>query len=171
MIEAPTRAYFTVRNYRLRIGREANHRKSLCRSPFDWSLYVVDSYSVQVTNHILPAHQIRVHLQYLGYPIANDPVYSETKIWARSRPVILDALRSDCILRDQTWGRVVLTRHHQTNAPRQLYLPSYSGPTQQIQRHLRLAHRLRPRHNHSHVKLGRISAWDHQCRCLPRQLG
>ncbi|KAH9971776.1 pseudouridine synthase [Russula compacta] len=27
------------------------------------------------------SHQIRVHLQYLGYPIANDPVYSETKIW------------------------------------------------------------------------------------------
>lgn len=27
------------------------------------------------------SHQIRVHLQYLGCPIANDPVYSETKIW------------------------------------------------------------------------------------------
>ncbi|KAI0061898.1 pseudouridine synthase [Artomyces pyxidatus] len=27
------------------------------------------------------SHQIRVHLQYLGYPVANDPVYSETKIW------------------------------------------------------------------------------------------
>ncbi|KZT67634.1 pseudouridine synthase [Daedalea quercina L-15889] len=27
------------------------------------------------------SHQIRVHLQYLGYPIANDPIYSETKIW------------------------------------------------------------------------------------------
>ncbi|KAN0109866.1 pseudouridine synthase [Russula decolorans] len=27
------------------------------------------------------SHQIRVHLQYLGHPIANDPVYSETKIW------------------------------------------------------------------------------------------
>ncbi|KAL0955681.1 hypothetical protein HGRIS_001905 [Hohenbuehelia grisea] len=27
------------------------------------------------------SHQIRVHLQFLGYPIANDPVYSETKIW------------------------------------------------------------------------------------------
>ncbi|KAH8984155.1 pseudouridine synthase [Lactarius hatsudake] len=30
------------------------------------------------------SHQIRVHLQYLGYPIANDPVYSETKIWAHT---------------------------------------------------------------------------------------
>ncbi|KAI0264169.1 pseudouridine synthase [Gloeopeniophorella convolvens] len=30
------------------------------------------------------SHQIRVHLQYLGYPIANDPVYSETKIWGPS---------------------------------------------------------------------------------------
>ncbi|EMD41444.1 hypothetical protein CERSUDRAFT_110021 [Gelatoporia subvermispora B] len=30
------------------------------------------------------SHQIRVHLQYLGYPIANDPVYSETKIWGEN---------------------------------------------------------------------------------------
>ncbi|KIK97163.1 hypothetical protein PAXRUDRAFT_136871 [Paxillus rubicundulus Ve08.2h10] len=29
----------------------------------------------------LPSHQIRVHLQYLGHPIANDPVYSEERIW------------------------------------------------------------------------------------------
>ncbi|TCD64780.1 hypothetical protein EIP91_003640 [Steccherinum ochraceum] len=27
------------------------------------------------------SHQIRVHLQFLGHPIANDPVYSEKKIW------------------------------------------------------------------------------------------
>lgn len=26
-------------------------------------------------------HQIRVHLQYMGYPIANDPVYSNPDIW------------------------------------------------------------------------------------------
>lgn len=26
-------------------------------------------------------HQIRVHLQYLGYPIANDPIYSNIEIW------------------------------------------------------------------------------------------
>lgn len=29
------------------------------------------------------AHQIRVHLQYLGHSIANDPVYSEERIWVR----------------------------------------------------------------------------------------
>lgn len=29
-------------------------------------------------------HQIRVHLQYLGHPIANDPLYSNTKIWGES---------------------------------------------------------------------------------------
>ncbi|KAJ7033435.1 pseudouridine synthase [Mycena alexandri] len=28
-------------------------------------------------------HQIRVHLQFLGYPVANDPVYSETRIWGK----------------------------------------------------------------------------------------
>lgn len=27
------------------------------------------------------AHQIRVHLQYLGYPIANDPLYGLTSVW------------------------------------------------------------------------------------------
>lgn len=27
------------------------------------------------------SHQLRVHLQYLGHPIANDPVYSEERIW------------------------------------------------------------------------------------------
>lgn len=26
-------------------------------------------------------HQIRVHLQYLGYPIANDPIYSNPRVW------------------------------------------------------------------------------------------
>ncbi|KAF0278319.1 hypothetical protein FOG50_00802 [Hanseniaspora uvarum] len=26
-------------------------------------------------------HQIRLHLQYLGYPIANDPLYSSPKLW------------------------------------------------------------------------------------------
>ncbi|CCD22832.1 uncharacterized protein NDAI_0A06780 [Naumovozyma dairenensis CBS 421] len=26
-------------------------------------------------------HQIRVHLQYLGFPIANDPIYSNVRIW------------------------------------------------------------------------------------------
>ncbi|KZV68542.1 pseudouridine synthase [Peniophora sp. CONT] len=30
------------------------------------------------------SHQIRVHLQYLGHPIANDPVYSEEKIWGKN---------------------------------------------------------------------------------------
>lgn len=27
------------------------------------------------------AHQIRVHLQYLGYPIANDPLYGLKSVW------------------------------------------------------------------------------------------
>ncbi|KAH7921640.1 pseudouridine synthase [Leucogyrophana mollusca] len=30
------------------------------------------------------SHQIRVHLQYLGHPIPNDPVYSEVKIWGKN---------------------------------------------------------------------------------------
>ena len=26
-------------------------------------------------------HQIRIHLQYLGYPIVNDPLYNRTDVW------------------------------------------------------------------------------------------
>ncbi|KAI5831254.1 pseudouridine synthase [Schizophyllum commune Tattone D] len=29
------------------------------------------------------SHQLRVHLQYLGFPIANDPVYSSEKVWGK----------------------------------------------------------------------------------------
>ncbi|KIJ95091.1 hypothetical protein K443DRAFT_683273 [Laccaria amethystina LaAM-08-1] len=30
------------------------------------------------------SHQLRVHLQYLGFPIANDPIYSESRIWGEN---------------------------------------------------------------------------------------
>jgi tRNA pseudouridine32 synthase len=30
------------------------------------------------------AHQLRVHLQYLGYPISNDPLYGTSAIWGPS---------------------------------------------------------------------------------------
>ncbi|CCF57104.1 hypothetical protein KAFR_0C01090 [Kazachstania africana CBS 2517] len=29
-------------------------------------------------------HQLRVHLQYLGFPIANDPLYSNPKVWGQN---------------------------------------------------------------------------------------
>ncbi|KAK7678627.1 hypothetical protein QCA50_018350 [Cerrena zonata] len=29
-------------------------------------------------------HQIRVHLQYIGHPIANDPIYSSPKVWGNN---------------------------------------------------------------------------------------
>lgn len=32
---------------------------------------------------LLPAHQIRVHLQYMGYPIVHDALYANTNIWVR----------------------------------------------------------------------------------------
>jgi hypothetical protein len=57
-----------------------------------------DSYQRRFDD-LLPAHQIRVHLQFLGHPIANDPVYSETKIWARSGPSsIINRLSSSLAL-------------------------------------------------------------------------
>lgn len=30
------------------------------------------------------SHQLRVHLQFLGHPIANDPIYSDTNAWGES---------------------------------------------------------------------------------------
>ncbi|TFK25702.1 tRNA-pseudouridine synthase [Coprinopsis marcescibilis] len=36
---------------------------------------------VRCEPHTGRSHQLRVHLQYLGHPIANDPVYSEKRIW------------------------------------------------------------------------------------------
>ena len=29
-------------------------------------------------------HQIRIHLQYLGYPIVNDPLYNQPTVWGPS---------------------------------------------------------------------------------------
>lgn len=40
-----------------------------------------DTSVVKCEPHTGRSHQLRVHLQYLGYPIANDPVYSDKKIW------------------------------------------------------------------------------------------
>jgi hypothetical protein len=123
MIEAPTRAYFTVRNYRLtKEGKPTTVNRFAGRPLTGRCTSSIPIPPLHPTNRILPAHQIRVHLQYLGHPIANDPVYSETKIWARSFHY-LNALKL-IVCRDQTSEGVVLTRHHQTNARRQLYLPT-----------------------------------------------
>ncbi|PPQ93821.1 hypothetical protein CVT25_013530 [Psilocybe cyanescens] len=38
-------------------------------------------YDENTDSSVVRSHQLRVHLQFLGHPIANDPVYSEKKIW------------------------------------------------------------------------------------------
>ncbi|EAU91801.1 tRNA-pseudouridine synthase [Coprinopsis cinerea okayama7 len=38
---------------------------------------------VKCEPHTGRSHQLRVHLQYLGHPIANDPIYSEERIWGK----------------------------------------------------------------------------------------
>ncbi|KAH6913762.1 tRNA-pseudouridine synthase [Coprinopsis sp. MPI-PUGE-AT-0042] len=43
-----------------------------------------DSSVVRCEPHTGRSHQLRVHLQFLGHPIANDPVYSEQRIWGAS---------------------------------------------------------------------------------------
>lgn len=39
---------------------------------------------VKAMPHTGRTHQIRVHLQYLGFPIANDPIYSNVSVWGES---------------------------------------------------------------------------------------
>lgn len=56
---------------------------------FVWALFL--------TRYYTEAHQIRVHLQYLGFPIANDSVYSSEKIWV-STHVFLVCFRSRIIV-------------------------------------------------------------------------
>ncbi|KIP03608.1 hypothetical protein PHLGIDRAFT_31741 [Phlebiopsis gigantea 11061_1 CR5-6] len=38
-------------------------------------------YDPETDTSVLHSHQIRVHLQYLGHSIANDPIYSSVDIW------------------------------------------------------------------------------------------
>jgi tRNA pseudouridine32 synthase len=51
---------------------KASRSQDVVSSPIPRAVASIDGFQ---------AHQIRVHLQYLGHPIANDPIYSETKIW------------------------------------------------------------------------------------------
>jgi hypothetical protein len=34
------------------------------------------------------AHQIRVHLQFIGFPVANDPIYGDPVVWVRAALLI-----------------------------------------------------------------------------------
>ncbi|KAF6761201.1 tRNA-pseudouridine synthase [Ephemerocybe angulata] len=43
-----------------------------------------DTSVVKCEPHTGRSHQLRVHLQFLGHPIANDPVYSEKRIWGEN---------------------------------------------------------------------------------------
>ncbi|KAJ1863876.1 DRAP deaminase, partial [Coemansia sp. RSA 486] len=45
-------------------------------------------------------HQIRVHLQFLGYPIANDPLYCNKEVWGESLGRNGVFPKYDCNLKD-----------------------------------------------------------------------
>ncbi|KAK9728918.1 DRAP deaminase [Basidiobolus ranarum] len=47
-------------------------------------------------------HQIRVHLQYLGHPIANDPIYASPEAWGptRGKGKIYDAAEHEATIHD-----------------------------------------------------------------------
>jgi hypothetical protein len=67
----------------------------------------------------LTAHQLRVHLQYLGYPVANDPVYSEVKIWVRDHPQQVKFPGSDSVAQGPNLGKngIDLTPSDSRSAP------------------------------------------------------
>lgn len=50
-------------------------------------------------------HQIRVHLQYLGYPIANDPIYSNVDVWGPALGKAGDANLEDVMKKLNEIGR------------------------------------------------------------------
>ena len=77
---------------------------------------------LHVRRLIIPAaHQIRVHLQYLGHPIANDQVYSETRIWVCPDSRLLQITKSYLVKSNQGdnlgKGGVDLTPSDERSAP------------------------------------------------------
>ncbi|KAK6458795.1 DRAP deaminase [Scheffersomyces xylosifermentans] len=50
-------------------------------------------------------HQIRVHLQYLGHPIANDPIYSNEFVWGKNLGKNNEGEDADIISRLDTVGK------------------------------------------------------------------
>ncbi|ORY00915.1 pseudouridine synthase [Basidiobolus meristosporus CBS 931.73] len=52
-----------------------------CKTTFERMHYNGKTSLVRCKPETGRTHQIRVHLQYLGYPIANDPVYADESIW------------------------------------------------------------------------------------------
>lgn len=52
-------------------------------------------------------HQIRVHLQYIGHPIANDPIYSSDYVWGPNLGKNEEAADADIIERLDTIGKTV----------------------------------------------------------------
>ena len=70
------------------IGRDLKDRKKMAvvadGKPAVTHLKVLERYSnatlIEVTLETGRTHQIRVHLNYIGYPIVNDPVYGKRKL-------------------------------------------------------------------------------------------
>lgn len=50
-------------------------------------------------------HQIRVHLQYIGFPIANDPIYSNVSVWGESLGINGEADYKDVVTKLHEIGK------------------------------------------------------------------
>ncbi|KAI8987352.1 pseudouridine synthase [Mycotypha africana] len=48
-------------------------------------------------------HQIRVHLRYMGYPIANDPIYSYSSIWSKQLELLDHKSVIEAIMQNQPY--------------------------------------------------------------------
>lgn len=71
------------------IGRDLNDRKKMCVTDINSKdaithFRVLERYKdatlIECTLETGRTHQIRVHMQYIGYPIVNDPVYGRRKL-------------------------------------------------------------------------------------------
>lgn len=81
-----------------------------CLTRFQKLSYNGSSSLVKCYPHTGRMHQIRVHLQWLGHPIVNDPIYNHPTAWG---PEV--GKRCDAINFDNVVAELIRTRKDQTN--------------------------------------------------------
>ena len=92
-------------------GKEAS-------TEFHLVCYNGDSSVVRCLPHTGRMHQIRVHLQYIGYPIINDPIYNHPVAWGPNKGKGGTCRKMDDILIDLAASRkdVFVAEHQNANA-------------------------------------------------------
>ena len=63
------------------IGRDVNDRKKMAVTHFKVLERYKDTTLIELQLETGRTHQIRVHMNYIGYPVVNDPVYGKRKLF------------------------------------------------------------------------------------------